>query len=177
MDPTFHPSDPTGTDRSEADALLKNRTPHGKLRSCAYRASSSGMMKNSNTLWDAKITREKNHTVIILREKEALHSEHTKKYRPKTDVFSEIEAFVEIENLAALAELKEKTSPFQLLDYSSSADIRLVFDDPADAFPDEICISITALEQNGVGHLADTLHRMITDAIEQAKHKRRRRDS
>ncbi|MBQ5969162.1 MAG: hypothetical protein IJL52_03490 [Clostridia bacterium] len=165
---------PNENDRSVVDALLKKREPHGALVRCVYRTFSMGMMNNSDTLWEATVTRDKkSRTVITLRTKEALRSEKVKKFRPKSDLFAEIEAFVEAENLAALAALECKPSPFEIMDYSSSAYIALYFEDPASKYPDEKTINIQAMQDYGVDRPADTLHRMITDAIAQKKQRGR----
>lgn len=146
----------------------------GRLRSCSYESRSNGMMANSDAFWTAEIIREdvqkKKCVSLTVRKKEALASAHEKKVRLTEDAFLQIEAFVQRENLAALSKLKQQRPLFQVMDYSSSETIRLVFDETENGkvVSESIWLDVAALRQNDLGHLADTLQKMLADAAQKS---------
>ncbi len=148
------------------EEVKANPTPHGKLVSCSYYASSQGMMYNSNSLLNISAALLDGVQKITCTDKPAYQSTTLTVYLPKQDVLAAVQALAERENLAAWSAL-EYHNPFQCTDYSSSASISLTFDDRSvgGSGSTYIHISIDAACQHGGGDVVQEFRNILETAM------------
>ena len=158
-------SQPGMNNVADPAALLAIRTPHGRLVSCGY-----GSYANPNTaiqMWNGdssyRITAERtdNGQILTVSDKPQGGCRTVTDYRPATDVFASLEAFLERENLAALAPLRPKAMMTGGIIQHS---IALQYADPHE----EETIDCIALEQYGLGKLAEALRSILQEAVRTA---------
>ena len=113
-------------DRTQIQKLPKEE--HGELISIAYISSSSGMMFNSDTLNSLTLERDGEHAKLTVREKQSGGGTETSVYKAELSIFDKLRAIIDRENVAAWSALKY-VELFQVMDYSSSEGLTLIFDD------------------------------------------------
>ena len=113
-------------DRTQIHKLPKEE--HGELISIAYISSSSGMMFNSDTLNSLTLERDGEHAKLTVREKQSGGGTETSVYKAELSLFDKLRAIIDRENVAAWSALKY-VELFQVMDYSSSEGLTLIFDD------------------------------------------------
>ncbi|MBR6070233.1 MAG: hypothetical protein IKP78_06565 [Ruminococcus sp.] len=145
-------------------------TPHGRLVSCSYYASSSGMQCNSNTLLDISVIVADGVQRISYTNKPAFQSQTVTVYKPKQDVLAAVQELTERENLAAWSAL-EYHDPFPCTDCSSSTSVSLTFDDSSVGGKSSVrkTINVDAACQHGGGDVIQQFRDILETAVQDSE--------
>ena len=149
--------------KSVLDELRKNEPAHGELKSISYSSYSSGMMMNSDARNNYSISEINGDWILTASVKPAFKNETVKTYKIGERVIKQLEETVKKHGLPAFGELRYEP-PYQIMDFSSSCSISMVFDDRSTGGGPYVYRSVNAdaLRHFGSGDAISEIYAIIT---------------
>ena len=122
--------------RQRLQACIEQEAPHGPLRGCSYKISTSSMETDGDSLWQMDLNKTGDNATLTVAERLPHQNETQTVYRAPADLLEQVATLADREHYTALAALSSiKGDNYEnkrrYMEAAEKADIYLDFDDSA----------------------------------------------